>query len=258
MASRIAQSKELGRAPLPLTSRTDNWWLRPLITVIVLGTFVIYATVRGLQNQFYEVGPYLSPFYSPLLPMHWSIFGWTISPAIYIIFFPLSFRLTCYYYRLAYYRAFFWDPPACAVGEVAPRKNYTGERRFPFVLQNIHRFALYAAIVFIFILGADAVRAYFFDGQFGMRLGSLVFTLNVVLLALYTFSCHSFRHLVGGRVNCYSCSLRKQMRYSVWKRLSILNERHGLFAWASLVMVGLTDLYVMLVASGAIQDVRFF
>jgi len=122
-----AQSREAGRAPLPLSSRRDTWWLRPLLTVIVLGSFVVYATWRGLENQFYEVGPYLSPFYSPLLPINLSIGGWNISPAIYIIAFPLLFRLTCYYYRLAYYRAFFWDPPACAIQELAARKHYTGD-----------------------------------------------------------------------------------------------------------------------------------
>jgi len=103
-----AQSREAGRAPLPLNSRRDTWWMRPLLTVIVLGSFVIYATWRGLENQFFEVGPYLSPFYSPLLPIDLRIGGWKISPAIYIIAFPLLVRLTCYYYRLAYYRAFFF------------------------------------------------------------------------------------------------------------------------------------------------------
>jgi hypothetical protein len=253
-----AQGKEAGRVPLPLTSRQDTWWIRPLATVLVLGTFVLYATWRGLENQFYEAGSYLSPFYSPLLPIHLNIAGWAISPAIYIILFPLSFRLTCYYYRLAYYRAFFWDPPACAVQEPAARKHYTGERQFPFILQNIHRFAFYIAVIFIFILAYDAIRAFFFDGQFGVAVGSLIFLINIVLLALYTFSCHSFRHLIGGRVNCYSCTLRSRTRYSIWQRVSHLNERHGLFAWASLIAVGLTDLYVRLVASGAIHDVRFF
>ncbi|HMA35886.1 MAG TPA: succinate dehydrogenase, partial [Chloroflexia bacterium] len=230
----------------------------PLITVAVLGSFVLYATWRAFDNQYYEVGPYLSPFYSPLLAFNWSIAGWNISPALYILVFPLSFRLTCYYYRLAYYRAFFWDPPACAVPELAARKHYTGERQFPFLLQNLHRFALYAAIVFIFILGWDAIKAFIFDGRFGIGLGSLIFLANIVLLALYTFSCHSFRHLIGGRVNCYSCTLRNRTRHGIWQRVSMLNERHGLFAWCSLVFVAVTDLYVRLVASGAIHDLRFF
>jgi hypothetical protein len=252
-----AQSKEAGRAPLPLTSRRDTWWIRPLLTVIVLGSFVIYSAWRGLENQFFEVGPYLSPLYSPLLPIDLSIGGWKVSPALYILIFPLSFRLTCYYYRLAYYRAFFWDPPACAVRELAQRKRYTGERQFPFALQNLHRFAFYAAVIFIVILSIDAIRAFIFDGRFGVGLGSLIFVANVALLALYTFSCHSFRHLIGGGLNCYSCSAANQTRYGIWKPVSLLNARHGLYAWCSLFSVALTDLYVRLVASGAIQDVRF-
>jgi hypothetical protein len=253
-----AQSREAGRAPLPLNSRRDTWWMRPLLTVIVLGSFVIYATWRGLENQFFEVGPYLSPFYSPLLPIDLRIGGWNISPAAYIIAFPLLFRLTCYYYRLAYYRAFFWDPPACAVQEPSLRKRYTGEREFPFILQNLHRFAFYVAVIFIFILGYDAIRAFFFDGRFGIRLGSLIFAVNIVLLVLYTFSCHSFRHLIGGGINCYSCSNAYKTRHGIWQRVSLLNARHGLFAWCSLFSVALTDLYVRLVASGTLPDPRFF
>src|SRR3954451_20714175 len=181
MAVNTAQTKEARRAPLPLTSRRDNWWIKPLVTVVVLGGFVLYSMWRGLENQYYEHGNYLSPFYSPLLGFNLTIFVWNVSPAVYIVAFPLLFRLTCYYYRLAYYRAFFWDPPACAVQEVAKRKHYTGERQFPFILQNLHRFALYIAIIFIFILGWDAIRSYFFNGQFGIGVGSLIFTANILL-----------------------------------------------------------------------------
>ncbi|HEX8229734.1 MAG TPA: succinate dehydrogenase [Chloroflexia bacterium] len=257
MAVRTAQSKEAGRAPLPLNARRDNWWIKPLTTVVVLGAFVLYSAFRGLENQFYLVEPYLSPLYSPLIITNWSIFGWTISPALYILIFPLSFRLTCYYYRLAYYRAFFWDPPACAVPEPLERRHYTGERQFPFVLQNIHRYALYAALVFIVILSIDAIKGFFFHDGFGVGVGSLVLTINVILISLYTFSCHSFRHLTGGRVNCYSCTLASRTRYGVWKQISFLNSKHSLYAWASLVWVALTDLYIRSVAAGWITDFRF-
>ena len=54
-----------------------------------------------------------------------------------ILWAPGGFRLTCYYYRGAYYKAFWADPPSCAVGE--PRKSYWGERSFPLILQNVHR-----------------------------------------------------------------------------------------------------------------------
>ena len=42
------------------------------------------------------------------------------NPALLVLPFPLTFRLTCYYYRKAYYRAFFWSPPACRQGRPAP------------------------------------------------------------------------------------------------------------------------------------------
>jgi hypothetical protein len=258
MAVNTAQGKESGRVPLPLTSRHDTWWVKPVVTAVVLGAFVLYSTFRAFHNQYFEIDSYLSPFYSPLLPIHIDLFGWTISPAIYILIFPLSFRLTCYYYRLAYYRAFFWDPPACAVREVYPRKKYTGERYFPFVLQNIHRYAFYAAVVFVFILSYDAIISFFHSDGFHIGLGSLILVANAALIALYTFSCHSCRHLVGGRLNCYSCTAMDKTRYGLWKKVSFLNARHALYAWLSLFSVALADLYIMLVAMGAIMDVRLF
>lgn len=258
MAVRTAQSQEAGRAPLALTGRQDNWWVRPLITVIVLGGFAIYGLLRPLENQYFEFGPYLAPFYSPHLPLKLNLFGWIVSPAFYILIFPLSFRLTCYYYRQAYYRAFFWDPPACAVREPYARKHYTGERLFPFILQNIHRYAFYGAVVILAILTYDAIKSFFWDDGFHLGLGTVILVANVVLLALYTFSCHSFRHLIGGRVNCYSCTVATRTRYGIWKRVSFLNERHAIYAWVSLFSVLIADFYIRLLASGAITDFRFF
>ena len=258
MAVRTAQSKEAGRAPLPLTSRHDIWWIKPLLTVIVLGGFGVYATWRAYENQYFELGSYLTPLYSPHLPIDWNIGGWHISPAFYILIFPLSFRLTCYYYRLAYYRAFFWDPPACAVAEPAARKHYTGERRFPLILQNLHRYTFYAAALFVFLLSYDAIRSLFWDDGLHLGVGTLIMAVNAILLGVYTFSCHSFRHLIGGRVNCYSCSLAGRTRHGIWKQVSFLNSRHSLYAWASLISVVVTDIYIRLIASGAIQDFRLF
>lgn len=242
------------RSRFGATLRRDAWWLEILPVVVLLGLFAIYATVRAFEGRYYEWGPYLSPFYSPLIdPEHrW----WPFSPALLILVGPLGFRATCYYYRKAYYRGFFLDPPACAVGE--GRRNYRGETAFPFLLQNSHRFFLYLAILFLAFLGYDAVVSYRFDGRFGVGVGSLVLTVNVVLLTLYTFSCHSLRHLAGGAVDCFSCSAAGRARHRVWKWVTALNERHGLLAWISLVAVALADLYVRSVACGAIRDVRLF
>jgi hypothetical protein len=258
MSARVSQSREIGRAPLPLTSRRDAWWIKPLLTVIALGVFGLYGLLRAFENQYFEFGPYLAPFYSPHLPFKLNLFGWNVSPAIYILVFPLTFRLTCYYYRLAYYRAFFWDPPACAVAEPVKRAGYTGERRFPLVLQNLHRYAFYAAVVIFSILVYDTVRSFFWEDGFHIGLGSLLFVANLIPLGLYTFSCHSFRHLIGGRVNCYSCSLAGTTRYGIWKQVSFLNARHSLYAWISLFSVMIADLYVRFLAAGTIQDFRIF
>ena len=220
--------------------------------VVVLSLFGVYATLRALEGAYFEWGPYLSPFYSPLIDRghRW----WPFSPALLILAGPLGFRVTCYYYRKAYYRAFFLDPPGCAVGE--GRRSYRGETKFPFILQNLHRYFLYVALLFIVILGYDAVRSFSFDGRFGVGVGSLVLTANVVLLSLYTFSCHSLRHLAGGALDCFSCTAFGRARGTAWRWSSALNERHMLFAWLSLFSVGLADLYVRLVATGAIRDLR--
>ncbi len=154
---------------------------------------------------------------------------------------------------------FFLDPGACAVGESHAHR-YSGETRFPFILQNLHRYFLYVAIVFLGILWYDAITAFWFASpggrHFGIGVGSLVLLMNIVLLSSYTLSCHSLRHIVGGNVDCFSCVVAGGPRHGAWRGVSFLNERHMLFAWLSLFSVGLADLYVRLVASGAITDLR--
>ncbi len=248
--------------PQPKMQRKDAWWVQPLLTFLVLGGFAVYATWRTFENAHYlytdNGANYLSPFYSPAIVTGWKIFGWTVSPAIFILPFPLFFRATCYYYRKAYYRAFFWDPPACGVSEVASRRNYTGEREFPFVLQNLHRYAFYFAVIILAILWWDALLAFDFGGKFGLGVGSLIFLANVVLLSMYTFSCHSWRHMSGGCMNCFSCSAGAKTRHGLWERVTHLNENHALWAWLSLFSVVLTDIYVRCLTTGVIHDVRFF
>jgi hypothetical protein len=246
--------------------RTDRWWLAPAATAAGLLAFIVYSTWRAFADTNYYAAPYVSPFYSPCLaercePMragpNWEIFGswWGISPAIIILIFPLGFRLTCYYYRKAYYRGFWMSPPACAVAE--PHEKYTGETRFPLVLQNIHRYFFYAAILVAGILTYDTVLA-FRDEHYEwghMGLGTLVFLVNIVLIWAYTLSCHSCRHIVGGKLKHFS---KHPVRYRTWQWIGKLNARHMLLAWTSLVSVALADFYVYLVASGAFDDPRFF
>jgi hypothetical protein len=247
------------------TLRTDRWWLQPLISVVVLLSFVVYATWRAFENAHYYAAPYLSPFYSPCLATNClpdtSDLGqpvgdwWTLSPALLILVFPLGFRLTCYYYRKAYYRSFWLSPPACAVAE--PHGKYTGETRFPLIFQNAHRWFFYAGLVFNVILTYDAILGFRnAAGDWGhMGLGTLVLLANAALLWLYSLSCHSCRHAIGGRLNHFS---RHPVRYKAWTVVSRLNTRHPQFAWVSLFGVALADLYVRLVAAGTISDLTFF
>jgi hypothetical protein len=251
------------------TARRDRWWLQPLAVFLGLSTFIVYSTWAAFQGAHYTFGPYLSPFYSPELfgdsPHAW--FGpkpgfwpsWLpFSPALLILWAPGGFRLTCYYYRGAYYKAFWGDPPACAVGE--PRKHYRGEASFPLIAQNYHRFFLRLAQLFLLVLAWDVWKATRFADPstggttFGIGVGTLVLLVNVVLLGSYTFGCHSFRHLIGGRKD--ELSRTSGLRTSAYDCATCLNRRHMLFAWCSLVSVGFSDLYIRMCSMGIFHDWR--
>ncbi len=168
-----------------------------------------------------------------------------------ILWAPGGFRVTCYYYRGAYYKAFWADPPSCTVGE--PRKTYLGERSFPLIVQNIHRYFLYLALVFLVILGRDVWDAFWFNGRFGVGVGTLVLLTNLVLLSSYTLGCHSFRHIVGGfRDRLAGAPTRKR----VYDCVSCLNRRHMVFAWCSLFSVAFADLYVRMCSMGLVDGLE--
>jgi hypothetical protein len=287
------------------TMRKDNWWIGPLGIATLLLAFLVYSTWAAFQGAFYWVPGtnYLSPFYSPEIwgnsphafikgqPGFWQSWMPPFSAALLILGLPAGFRLTCYYYRKAYYRSIWLDPVACAVGE--PRKSYIGENALPLILWNVHRYFLYAAIVFVFLLAYDGIIAHLFpvnaDGTpftnvpflatgeanpafdaakpttahhhvFGVSLVSLVLILNPILLAGYTFGCHSLRHIVGGRKDCFAggSGCGTDLHFKAWSFVSLLNRNHAFFAMASLVVVGLADVLVRLVAMGKISDFRLF
>jgi hypothetical protein len=137
------------------------------------------------------------------------------------------------------------------VGE--PRKSYWGERTFPLVMQNIHRYFLYLGVLFIAVLTYDAIMSFRFADGVGVGVGSLILTLNTILLAGYTFSCHSLRHIVGGRKDEIS---KSGLQLSCYNCVSGLNRKHQLFAWLSLCWVGFADLYVRLCSMGIWTDFR--
>jgi len=246
------------------TLRRDRWWVPTLSVAVGFTFFGAYATWAILQGGDYFVDPYLSPFYSPCIaascPDQIRFLGigwWRFSPAILMMGVILGFRGTCYYYRKAYYRAYFLDPPACAVGEFRGEK-YKGETALPWILQNLHRYFLYASIVVWLFLTYDTGHAFFFEDGFGVGLGSIVLLVNLVLLSGYWFGCHSLRHLIGGNVDCYSCALAGAARHKAWKGVSWFNKKHMNWAWFSLGFVCFTDLYIRLVATGMLQDPRLF
>ena len=241
------------------TARRDAWWVQPLLVFLGFGAFIVYSTWAALQNAHYTYGPYLSPMYSPLLmtsaPSWWPAFL-PFSAAMLILWAPGGFRLTCYYYRGAYYKAFWADPPNCTVGE--PRKTYWGERTFPLILQNAHRYFLYLAIVIICFLSYDAWKALWWDSPdgsktFGIGVGTLVMIVNPILLGAYTFGCHSLRHLIGGRLDEMA---KTPIRKSCYDCVSSLNRSHMKWAWFSLFWVGFTDLYIRLCSMGVWTDWR--
>jgi hypothetical protein len=245
------------------TLRQDPWWRSPAVNATGLGIAVIYLTWASLVNGDYFWKPYISPLYSPCLAttcakgsgLSWIPWLSALTPAIIIIGGPMGFRLTCYYYRKAYYRAFWRAPAACAVRE--PHKSYSGETRMPLILQNLHRYFFWIAIVFNVILTWDAVQSFQnHEGAWGhMGLGTLVLIVNAALLWLYSLSCHACRHVTGGRLKHFS---KHPVRYWMWTQVSRLNTKHMQLAWISLGWVLITDLYIRLVASGAFSDPRFF
>ncbi|HZW08366.1 MAG TPA: hypothetical protein VFF69_00545 [Phycisphaerales bacterium] len=255
------------------TARRDRWWIQPLVVFSVLSAFVVYTTWAAFQGEHYFAhegsAHYLSPFYSPLLvgqegeprwfatdkPGFWP--DWApFSPAFLILLGPGLMRFTCYYYRGAYYKAFWLDPPACTVGE--PRKGYRGENSFPLIMQNIHRYIFYPAAAFVLILLYDGIRAFFFSTpgggtRFGVGLGSVVLLTNAVLLGGYTFGCHCARHQIGGYLNSLS---RRPIRAKCYACVSALNKRHMTWAWVSLFWVAFSDIYVRLLSMGYFHDPR--
>lgn len=234
--------------------RDQPWWLLPLTVVTVLGGFGLYVlwtafieSPPGSVNHVSEWGPYLSPFFSPLI---WK--SGPVSPAIFVLWSPLIFRASCYYYRKAYYRAFWQSPVACAVPE--PRGKYSGETRFPLIMQNAHRYFWFVAVLISLINTWDAIRAFHSPTGFGFGLGNIILVVNVVLLWSYTMGCHSCRHITLGRINHFS---KHPVRYWLYERASWLNGRHMQLAWTTLATLVFTDAYIALVSANVISDLRF-
>ena len=167
-----------------------------------------------------------------------------VLPAILILWIPLGFRTACYYYRKACYR--FAGPPAARSAAILiaatkwavhPQNSTVSSSTSP----SSH-------------VSVDALTSFHVDTGWRIGLGGLILTVNVALLTGYSLSCHSLRHLVGGRIDCFSCTRRTQVRHGLWQRLTSLNRHHMAWAWASLLTVTFADIYVRLLATGVIVD----
>jgi hypothetical protein len=247
--------------------RTDRWWVEPVYTVVGLSAWLIWGLVHTLviRDYYFVEGPgyhYLTPFFSPCVnvecPPEAALLGrwapsWVLPYAIISLPLLLLFRLTCYYYRRAYYRSYWLSPPACAVPD--GHAKYTGETRFPLIMQNLHRYAFYAAVLVSIVNTFDAVRSFWGTEGFGFGLGNVLLVGNVVLLWAYTLSCHSCRHFVGGRLKHFS---KHPVRYQLWTFVSRLNTRHKELAWITLGTLTLVDIYILAIAAGWFPDLRFF
>ena len=222
----------LTRAP----QRVDAWWVTPVITAAVLGAFVVYATWAGLQNAYYWADPYLSPFYSPCLSANCAhpdvtIFGdwWKWSPAMLILGRPVGSGSP------ATTTARPTTGPSSGHHRPAPcptrARSTSARRRFPLILQNVHRYFFYFALAHPVhpLVGRDPGLQ--LPRRLRDRRGHAVLSVNAALLTLYTLSCHSCRHLCGGNLDLFS---KAPTRYALWKQLTVLNERHAQIAWVSL------------------------
>jgi hypothetical protein len=276
------------------TERMDAWWKSPLVMAIYLGIAVAYATWRGFMEAdfwiFSEFGNsacdaaagvmtecqtfaidsegshVLSPLFSPLIVPGEDGLGswvpkslWWMSPAMFILIIPAGFRGTCYYYRKAYYRSFMANPAACAVS--TPFGDYNGERKL-FLFQNLHRYFMYLAVAYLFVLSYDLLLATQFhaaDGadSFGVSVGTLVLLLNVIMLGGYTLGCHSFRHAIGGIRNRFRNG-GGAIAEACWKSCTGLNKNHNKWAILSLFWVMFSDFYVYACTEGWWTDVVLF
>lgn len=207
-----------------------NWrvWSFVLLLVAAVGTFIEFPVA--------PFNGYVDPFYSP---------------TVLVLPFVGLFRLTCYAYRKDYYRHVFNHPRSCMTPARAESKHkgYSGETNL-FAISNLHRYFLYIGIAILPFFYYDFATSLFLSGDFVIRLGSIILLVNAILVSLWTFSCHAFRHLTGGNVDCYSCTSAPKFRKGFFNRQSILNGHHEAFAFLSLAFIVGVDLYMRALSAG--------
>lgn len=212
-----------------------NWRLWAFVFIIILAGGALFLYPVGIYKG------YVDPFYSPTV---------LVIPVVAL------FRISCYAYRKDYYRHVFRHPLACIDGIRFDdnRKGYSGEKTF-FGLNNYHRYFLYAGIALLPFFYYDFyVSLTYIPGEFILRLGSLLIIINAIFLTLWTLSCHAFRHLTGGHVDCFSCKAAGNARKKFFNGQSALNRYHEQFAFISLIIVIGVDLYIRGLMAGLPLD----
>ena len=189
------------RARSVRTLRHDRWWASPAATVVFLTAFVVYATWAVFQNAHYYVGAaahrdLISPFYSPCLTAAACRAPAAASPDHVVDDLPgdpgrSAGPLAGSGHLLLLPQGLLPELLAVATGLrrwPTATPSYTGETRFPLILQNVHRYFFFIALIFNIILTIDAVMAFRLpgDGGIGVSIGTLVLVTQRLLLWLYS------------------------------------------------------------------------
>jgi len=216
-----------------------NWrfWSLVIILFLSAGALFLYPVS--------EYQGYVDPFYSP---------------TVLVLPFIALFRLSCYAYRKDYHRHVFKHPMACLNDERmdSSKRKYSGETGF-FALNNFHRYFFYIGLAILPFFYYDFYTSMFYQGGFFIfRIGSILILLNALLLTFWTISCHAFRHLIGGSVDCYSCLSHGSGIKKLFNGQSFLNMYHEQFAFVSLLVVVAVDLYIRALVAGWPVDFTFF
>ena len=214
-----------------------NWRLWTFIAILALGS---YALVTYPVTEFKG---YIDPFYSP---------------TVLIVPIPGLFRLTCYAYRKDYHRHIFKHPVGCDNSDRGDKstRRYTGEKNAFFQLENMHRYLLYTGILLLPFFYYDFYVSLAYNDS--LRIGSLVILANALTLTAWTLSCHAFRHLIGGNIDCYSCTSGGKQRKKLFDVQTWWNKRHEAMAWLSLLVIFFTDLYIRALVAGINLDFILF
>ena len=227
---------------LPVEFTELNWRFWSFVLILVLGIYLLGLFQSSVSGAIKNYG-LTDPWYSP---------------TVLVIPFVGLFRLTCYAYRKDYHRHLFDHPVACELNTRQDKfgRAYTGETRF-FRVENFHRYFMYIAVAILpFFFYDFYVSMTYTPGSIILSIGGIIILINAIAVTIYTFSCHSIRHLVGGRMDCFSCTTAHKSGGKVFRFQSIFNRHHEALAWTSLAMFVFVDLYIRAVAAGIIPNLH--